>query len=323
MGDGTELGVSEAAQRFVQYLGQQRRYSAHTVRAYATDVAVLAQRAELEGITRLADVSVEVLRQVLATDQQQGRARSSTTRRAAALRTFFDWALQQGLLDHDPSRRLALPKSSRHLPKVLTVEQSRHFLDSLQGAGDDDLISSAVALRDRAVLEVLYATGVRVSELCGLNLSDIDHERRLLQVTGKGNKQRRVPIGMPAYRALQAWMSQGRPVLAQGQISSVSKDNRRMSPSNQAVFLGTRGGRLGVRMVRTTLSRALANHPELPPISPHGLRHSAATALVEGGADIRCVQELLGHATLSSTQIYTHVSAERLRSAYEQAHPRA
>ncbi|HET8970187.1 MAG TPA: tyrosine-type recombinase/integrase, partial [Candidatus Nanopelagicales bacterium] len=174
-------------------------------------------------------------------------------------------------------------------------------------AADD---RSPAAIRDRAVLELLYATGVRVGELVGLDVGDVDHGRSTVRVLGKGAKERVVPYGRPAARALADWLEVGRPAL--------------LTPAGgSALFLGARGGRLGVRAVRTSVHRLLRHVPDAPDVAPHGLRHSAATHLLEGGADLRSVQELLGHATLASTQIYTHVSIERLRSTYDQAHPRA
>lgn len=317
------MQLETVVQQFLEHLRSERRLSANTVRAYAGDLAVLVEQAHQQGKHTVEGLSVEILRHVLASDHAQGRARTSTTRRAAALRALCRWATQRGYLDHDPSRRLRLPRTPRHLPQVLTAPQADDLLNYPSiPANARDPLAQAVTVRDQAVMELLYATGVRVSELCGLNLTDIDHSRRVIRVVGKGNKQRSVPVGVPAYRALVSWLEQGRPVLLSRQKLRAGNEKLEQAPT-QAVFLGVQGARLGVRMVRTSLSRKLANHPDLPMITPHGLRHSAATALVEGGADIRCVQELLGHATLSSTQIYTHVSVERLRAAYEQAHPRA
>jgi len=207
------------------------------------------------------------------------------------------------ILSADVGARLGQPKRAKKLPRILRQAEA----DALMAAPDTN---SPVDVRDRALLEMLYATGVRVAELCGLDLDDIDDERRVIRVLGKGSKERAVPFGGPANRALAQWRIAGRPKLAQ--------DN-----SGAAVFLGLRGGRIDPRTVRRVVHTRLHSVPDLPDLGPHGLRHSAATHLLEGGADLRSVQELLGHATLATTQIYTHVSAERLKISYDQAHPRA
>jgi integrase/recombinase XerC len=232
-----------------------------------------------------------------------GAARTSQARRAAAARTFTAWAHRAGLCPADVGAQLANPKAHRDLPTVLRAEQAADLVVAPQGEAD------GTGLRDRAVLEMLYATGVRVSELCGLDRADVDDARRVIRVLGKGAKERAVPYGVPAQRALDAWLCDGRPRLAG-------------SASGDALFLGTRGGRVQQTVVRRIVATA-ARQAGLPHTSPHDLRHSAATHLLDGGADLRAVQDLLGHASLSSTQIYTHVSTERLRAAFNQAHPRA
>jgi len=257
----------------------------------------------------VGDIDLRVLRSWLARLRTTGAARTSLARRAAAARGFTAWAHREGLLPHDVGQRLASPKARRDLPGVLREDQAETLVTAptqRRAAGTAD---AAVALRDAAVLELLYASGVRVSELCGLDLTDVDHGRRVIRVLGKGAKERAVPFGVPAARALDAWLRHGRPAL-------------RTERSSTALFVGARGGRLQPTTVRQVVAQ-YANDAGLPHMSPHGLRHSAATHLLEGGADLRSVQELLGHASLSTTQIYTHVSIERLRSAYRQAHPRA
>ncbi len=292
---------------FRAHLAAERDLSGHTVRAYVGDVASLLDFAAGRGAPDPATLDLPLLRAWLAAQAGAGAARSTLARRAAAVRTFTAWALRRGLLDDDPARLLAAPRPHRTLPAVLHQDQARRLLEVAEVAADD---GDPGHLRDRAVLEVLYASGIRVSELVGLDVDDVSLDRRVLRVLGKGRKERTVPIGAPAARAVSEWLTSGRPRLA-------------VSTSGPALFLGARGRRLGVRAVRELVHQRLRAVPDAPDLGPHGLRHSAATHLLEGGADLRSVQELLGHATLATTQIYTHVSVERLRTTYERAHPRA
>jgi integrase/recombinase XerC len=223
------------------------------------------------------------------------------------VKTFTAWALRRGLLDDDPAAKLAVPRAHRTLPSVLRRDQAADALDAAHSGAEQ---GDPLALRDRLIVELLYATGIRVSELCGLDVDDIDTSRRVLRVLGKGNKQRTVPYGGPAHRALTSWLSDGRPALA-------------TPTSGPALLLGARGGRLDPRQARTVVHQTVAAVHGAPDIGPHGLRHSAATHLLEGGADLRVVQELLGHSTLATTQLYTHVTVARLRAVHDQAHPRA
>jgi integrase/recombinase XerC len=294
--------MREAVDAFARHLGSERGRSAHTVRAYVGDVVSLLDHAVRMGCTGPADLELTVLRSWLARLRTTGAARSSLARRAAAARTFTAWAHRDGLLDADVGARLASPKARRELPTVLREDQATTLVTAPEG--DDP-----VQRRDRLVLELLYATGIRVSELCGLDLDDVDRARRVVRVLGKGAKERSVPYGQPAEAALDAWLRYGRPALA-------------VPDSGPALLLGAKGRRLQPTAARAVVAR-YAELAGLPHVSPHGLRHSAATHLLEGGADLRSVQELLGHASLSSTQIYTHVSIDRLRTAYRQAHPRA
>jgi integrase/recombinase XerC len=301
--------LREAVDSFAAHLAAERNRSAHTVRAYVGDVVALLDHARRHGRDRLDDLDIGVLRAWLAALRDAGAARATLARRAAAARAFTAWAHRHGLTDRDPGAGLASPKPRRSLPTVLRPGQAAALVTA-PGAGGTDMVDRAVALRDRLVLELLYASGVRVSELCGLDLPDLDRARRLLRVLGKGAKERSVPFGAPADRALDAWLADGRPHLVG-------------SRSGTALLLGRRGGRLQPTSVRRLVA-AWAAAAGLPAhTTPHTLRHSAATHLLEGGADLRSVQELLGHASPASTQIYTHVSVERLRSAYDQAHPRA
>jgi integrase/recombinase XerC len=295
------LGLREAVDEFGRHLARVENRSAHTVRAYVGDVVSMLHHAAAGGCAAPADLDIGVLRAWLASRMRQGAARTSQARRAAAARAFTAWAHRAGLAASDPGAQLASPKAHRDLPTVLRADQAA----SLVEVEHDD----PEGIRDRAVLELLYATGVRVSELCGLDRADVDEARRVVRVFGKGAKERAVPYGVPAQRALDDWSRHGRPALA----------NR---DSGDALFLGIKGGRLQQTVVRRIV-RTASQRAGLPHTSPHDLRHSAATHLLDGGADLRAVQDLLGHASLSSTQIYTHVSTERLRAAFKQAHPRA
>lgn len=277
--------------------------SSHTVRAYLADVVSLLDHAVRMGATDPSGLDVTVLRSWLARLRTLGAARASLARRAAAARTFCAWGHRMGRLASDPGSHLASPKAHRALPSVLREDQAAALVSA------PDSRPGPVSLRDRAVLELLYGTGVRVGELCGLDVGDVDAARRVIRVFGKGAKERSVPFGLPAERAVDRWLRLGRPALAGRH-------------SGDALLLGVRGGRLQPGTARRIVDAA-ARTVGLPHIAPHDLRHTAATHLVDGGADLRSVQELLGHASLASTQIYTHVSVERLRAAYRQAHPRA
>jgi len=308
-GDGEPLPPSllPVLDDFADYLRLQCGHSAHTVRAYRADIGSLLRHASRMRVVEVADIDLGVLRSWLARLAATGNARSTVARRAAAARTFTTWAARRGLLTTDPGVALGTPKSRRSLPAVLRQDQARQLMEVAGRAAEG---RDAVGLRDRAVLELLYATGARVGELCALNVSDIDNGRRLARVLGKGAKERSVPMTLPAAEAVEEWLRLGRPRLAR-------------ATSGAALFLGVRGGRLDQRAARALVHRSLERVPGAPELGPHGLRHSAATHLLEGGADLRSVQELLGHATLATTQVYTHVSVERLRAIYEQAHPRA
>ncbi|WP_372463163.1 tyrosine recombinase XerC [Pseudonocardia kujensis] len=294
--------VEAAVERFVRHLELERGRSAHTVRAYRSDLTGM-----LGGLPSLAALDLAHLRRRLGEAHAAGTSRATLARRAAAVRTFTAWAARAGLLAGDPGARLSSPRSRGELPEVLRADQAAAVLDAAtSGAAEEH----PEALRDLALLEVLYATGIRVGEACGLDVDDVDDERRTLRVLGKGAKERTVVFGVPAAHALRRWRALGRPTLAR-------------SDSPPALFLGVRGGRLDPRVARTLVHRAMAALPDAPDIGPHGFRHAAATHLLDGGADLRYVQELLGHATLSTTQLYTHVTVDRLKVVHDQAHPRA
>jgi len=297
---------SELLHAFSRHLGAERGRSSHTRRAYLGDVRHLLGFALGRGITELSDLRLGDLRSWLGEQADHGAARSTIARRAAAARTFLKWAARTGRIEADPSLRLVAPRRPRTLPEVLKQDEAAAMLDLAEVRADD---ADPVHVRDRAVLELLYASGIRVGELVGLDVDDVDLAQRVVRVMGKGAKERVVPFGVPAANAIGAWLA-ARPGLAKPQ-------------SGPALFLGRRGARVDPRQVRTLVHEVLSYLPDAPDLGPHGLRHSAATHLLEGGADLRMVQEVLGHASLSTTQLYTHVSVDRLRQSYVQAHPRA
>ena len=299
---------SEVLTRYEEYLRLQKNFSDHTIRAYIGDLTSLFSFCAELGISNTEQLTLAAIRSWLATQQNKGGARTTIARRAVAVRTFTAWATKNGLINEDVGARLATPKSQRTLPHVLSVEETEEVFASLENALGEE--SDPHAQRNIAIVELLYSTGIRVSELCGLDLEDIDRARNTIRVFGKGRKERTVPLGAPALRAIDAWINNARSTYL-------------MSNSGLALFLGARGKRIDPRTVREIVYTALQALPNAPKVGPHGLRHSAATHLLERGADLRTVQEILGHASLATTQIYTHVSEERLKAAYKQAHPRA
>ena len=302
------VALSEIRDAFLKYLESERNLSAHTIRAYLGDLDSFFEHLEKLDISDFSKLELSHIRSWLANQQVKGGARTTLSRRAVSIRLFTKWATKKGYLAKDIGATLATPKGARSLPDVLNVADAGFAMDALatRVAEEDGPLSK----RDCAMVEVLYASGARVSELCGLDLEDIDYERNTIRVIGKGNKERTIPLGNPAMRALDAWLKEGRPSLAGDK-------------SDRAVFLGARGKRIDQRTVRTVVYQALQALEGAVKLGPHALRHSAATHLLEGGADLRTVQEILGHASLATTQIYTHVSTERLQKAFKQAHPRA
>lgn len=299
--------LAQAADAFERYLRSERGRSEHTIRAYRGDIDALLIQALTEGNTSLRQIELGQLRRWLGEQSTAGLARSTLARRAATVRSFMAWALREELIAVDPALRLRAPKREKTLPAVLQQQQLGRLLEDLQlAAGEDD----PVALRDLAMVELLYGTGIRVGELVTLDVLDANRERRTVKVLGKGNKERVVPFGVPADAALGRWLSGGRRSLV----------NEKSGP---ALFLGKRGGRIDQRTVRAVVDKLFASLGDTSATGPHTLRHSAATHLLDGGADLRSVQEILGHSSLATTQLYTHVSVERLRDSYRTAHPRA
>lgn len=292
---------------YERHLVSERDLTPHTVRAYLGDISAMLDHVVRLGGSSVADIDLRTLRSWLAKQQTTGRSRTTIARRATAARVFTAWLKRTGRAPSDAGVLLGSPKSHRRLPAVLRQDEARQLVETAASLADD---GSPVGLRDVAMLELLYATGIRVGELCGLDIDDVDFHRNVVRVLGKGRKERTVPFGHPAAAALQRWLKLGRPALRRDGVGA-------------EVFVGARGGRIDQRVVRDVVHRRIADVPGAPDLAPHGLRHSAATHLLEGGADLRTVQEMLGHSSMATTQIYTHVTSERLRKAYQQAHPRA
>ncbi|WP_375342155.1 tyrosine recombinase XerC [Curtobacterium sp. MCPF17_047] len=320
--------LGDVVRVFLDHCRHGRGLSEQTVRAYRADLDDLVAFAAERQVVSAAGLTLEVLRDWLWAATERGLARSTIARRSASVRAFTRWASETGVLTVDPGVRLRAPKGAAHLPRVVARDQVRSMLDGLTvRAADDD----PAALRDRAVVELLYAAGIRVSELVGLDLGDVDRTRLTVRVLGKGGKERVVPFGVPAHDALEAWLDRGRPALAAAAAGAVGAPGAAGAvgaahgpgSAGTALFLGDRGARLGTRSAYRVVARLLEALPGEGPSGPHTFRHTAATHLLDGGADLRAVQELLGHASLGTTQIYTHVSSARLREVYRTAHPRA
>ena len=317
--------MAAALAAFERHLRSERSLSPHTVRAYAGDISSMLEYASRHGVDAPEGLGVTELRGWLAIQHESGAARATLARRGAAARSFTAFAYRRGWLATDPGPRLGTLKTRRALPHVLRQDEMAAVLAGLDKAGRQaeaaaaasqpadaagQATEAAVALRDAAVLELFYATGIRVSELCGLDPVHLDRGRRTVRVRGKGDKERTVPVGVPALAAVDRWLATGRPALA-------------TAASGSALFLGVRGGRLDPRTARRIVHERLREAGATRDTGPHGIRHSTATHLLEGGADLRSVQEILGHSSPATTQIYTHVSIERIKSSYRQAHPRA
>ena len=297
---------AEVIAKYEEHLIHVRNLADNSIVGYVSDLKSFLAHIEKLGISEFSELKLTHIRSWLANLQSTGATRATLARRIVSMRAFTYWAASQGWISEDIGAQLAIPKPHKTLPDVLNLAQTETVLAAIAAKAGED--PTPLNIRDLAMIEVLYASGIRVSELCGLNFVDFDTSRNTLQVIGKGNKQRVVPIGIPAVKALENWLKVGRPEMA-------NKD------SENAIFIGSRGKRIDQRTVREVVYDAMAaigSH-----MSPHGLRHTAATHLLEGGADLRTVQEILGHASLATTQIYTHVSPKRLQTAYQQAHPRA
>ena len=301
------MDITAAADEFVTALALERGFSAHTIRAYRADLAQLCAFLADNDVERTDAITLELFREWLWVGTQAGLAKATLARRSASARGFTAWLERTGVTQTDSGARLRSPKPGRSLPRVINRAQMDELLSSLnhRAAGADP-----AALRDRAVVELLYASALRVSELVGLDVSDVDLDRLTVRVLGKGAKERVVPFGVPAQSAIVDYLTQGRPAL-------------QPAAGLHALFISSQHTRLGTRSVYRLVAGILTDIPGNGPAGPHALRHTAATHLLDGGADLRAVQEMLGHASLGTTQIYTHVSAERLKESYKLSHPRA
>lgn len=306
MGHHGAVQLSRAVDDFATHLVAERGFSEHTVRAYRSDLAALVSFATERAATATDHLDLELLRDWLWRASESGLAKSTLARRAASVRAFGAWLARTGLAPTDAAARLRAPRPDKHLPRVLSADSTALVLESVQSRA---LTDDPLAMRDLALVELLYASALRVSEITGLDLGDIDSVRLTVRVLGKGSKQRVVPFGVPAGRAIARYLD--------ARLALVGPT------SGNAVFLGARGARLSTRAVYALIAALLESIPGSGPSGPHTLRHTAATHLLDGGADLRSVQEMLGHASLGTTQLYTHVSAERLKESYGRAHPRA
>lgn len=292
------------------YLRANLAVSEHTLRAYVSDLRSFATYCQVDELSTENIRSVVILRAIrawLASLVQQGKSRSTISRRTASIRSFTAWAYRRGYLDSDPGLLVTSARGDQKLPQVQTPSDTAELLSYAATRTREE--NSPAAIRDWAILETIYATGIRVSEVCSLDTTSIDQQGMTLRVIGKGNKERVVPFTRACLSALQAWLSHGRPSLA-------------IPEAGRALFVGDKGRRIDPRVIRAMIHRMCAQ-AGVRDLAPHALRHTAATHILAGGADLRAVQEMLGHSSLQTTQRYTHVDAQRLSAIYKQAHPRA
>lgn len=301
------MRVDDSVARFLHELEAARDASVHTVRAYRGDLDLFVQSLRVAEATELADITLEDCRSWVWGMSTAGDAATSIGRRVSAVKSFFQWAHARGDIPANVAVRLSSPKKPAHLPRVVAASAMGHVLDDLTTRAQT---GDPIAVRDLAMWELLYASAIRVSELVGITLADIDWTDSTVRVMGKGSKERIVPFGVPARDALVAYRDDARTALP-------------VDPSNNHFFVGARGKQLSTRTVYGVVSAIIGAMPGTGPKGPHILRHTAATHLLDGGADLRSVQEILGHSSVGTTQIYTHVSSERLKKAYASAHPRA
>lgn len=292
--------IDRYIEKFIRYLEIERNASKHTLINYSVDLKSLSEFLKEEPIEKIDYIS---LRRYLAHIKEQNLSKVSIARKIASIRSFFKFLFREGIIKNNPASSLSTPKRDKHLPKFLDEKEIVILLESPDR-------ESEAGLRDRAILETLYSTGIRVSELVGLNMDHIDQIGGIIKVYGKGKKERIVPIGERALQAIRDYLKKRRPV---------AKDY----PAGKALFFNKNGGRLTDRSIRRIINKYITKASIQQKISPHTLRHSFATHMLDHGADLRSVQELLGHANLSTTQIYTHITTERLKSAYQKSHPRA
>lgn len=301
------MEISRAIDRYLDWRASKRDLADHSLKSYSADLASLRRHLESQSQSGLASLSSETLREWLWAESSSGLSPTTLRRRVSSIRGFTKYLHQQGLVSADFGVVLHQPKAPKRLPRVLSEENLGEVFDSLEalaGSGDP------IAVRNLAIVELLYSSALRVSELCGLDLGAIDFTERTVKVRGKGDRERMAPVGQPAVAAIQRYLD-----TARGQLLS--------GHSKEALFLSRQGRRVNTRSVYELIAGLLGEHPGSGPRGPHTLRHSAATHLLDHGADLRSVQEMLGHRSLATTELYTHVSVDRLKRAYEQAHPRA
>ncbi len=313
------MQLDQAIADFTRHLAVERRFSPQTVRAYRSDLNGLRQFAGTRGTDSTEDLDLELLRDWLWHGAQTGLAKSTLARRAAAARSLGLWLSRAGG-GTDAAARLRGPRPEQHLPRVLTRTQIEAMVGTLASRAST---GDPVAVRDLAVIELLYASALRVSELTALDCGSIDLQALTVRVVGKGDKERVVPFGVPAFRAISSYLNHARPALLAAGSSGATGLTQPARPEPKALFISQTGKRFGTRAVYALVAGLLADLPGSGPAGPHTLRHTAATHLLDGGADLRSVQELLGHASLGTTQLYTHVSLERIKESYRSAHPRA
>jgi integrase/recombinase XerC len=304
--EGEPRSLGQARREFLRSLRAERGLSPHTLAAYSSDLRQFVEWAQRGKVLDLVQVDRRLLRRFVALLGQRHLARRSIARKMSAVRSLLGWAVDHDLLDSNPANDVAVPKLNRPPPRVLKATEVERLCELPP-------VDEPAGVRDRALLELLYGSGLRVSELCGLDIGDIDLVDLTVRVLGKGSKERLVPVGEPAVYALRLYLDGSRARLMEQSSNP---------PEPSALFINARGGRLGPRSVRARIGKYLLAEGERP-VGPHALRHSFATHLLDNGADLRSVQELLGHESLATTQIYTHVSTERLRAVYKRSHPRA
>ncbi|RKQ94749.1 integrase/recombinase XerC [Mycolicibacterium mucogenicum 261Sha1.1M5] len=314
------MNLDAATSAFLDAARLEFGYSEHTIRSYRRDLLGFTEFADEQGVTSLADADLELMRSWLWERQQAGLAASTIARNVATLKSFGSWLEARNLLPGNPASRLRTPRAPKALPRVLTQDQMARVLaraEQRAASGDPEQV------RNSAILELLYSSALRVSELVSLTTDGFDRRERSVRVIGKGDKERVVPLGAPAARALERYLSAARHALL-ARSADGRPDGTPTRPAERALFIGNRhGAAINTGAVYRLVSKELEQEPGGGPSGPHTFRHTAATHLLDGGADLRVVQEMLGHSSLSSTQVYTHVSMERLAATYRQAHPRA
>lgn len=286
---------------FIEFLRSEKQLSVHTQTNYERDLQKFAESCKTYSLTQLADIRTQHIRQMVAQLHRQGLGGKSLSRWLSAMRSFFAFAIRKGWAKNNPADAIQAPKSPKKLPKTLDVDQTAQFV-SVEG-------DSVLALRDRALLELIYSSGLRLAEVVGLNLTDVDLKEGMVTVLGKGNKTRILPIGSHAIASLQSWLSQRKNLL---------KDS-----AEQAIFISQKGTRITHRAVQLRMQQLSVRQGMDTPVHPHMLRHSFASHMLESSGDLRLVQEMLGHANISTTQIYTHLDFQHLAKVYDNAHPRA